>query len=538
MLEILTKRELIDLVGAKLYEDISSFLYKVLATSTDDAELEIFKKANIIRLLLSFSNKSELRKPKLWRDIISRLDEKQKRILESEGLSLSSKGSVLSLDCLKYEFEKNDLAYVEDQGDIQLRKAISVCEAPSSPFKSLKDFQIEVYQEARSELKVPRSRFIVQMPTGSGKTRTAMEVVASHLNSSDRVGCVIWLAHSVDLIEQAAASFEEVWEHIGQFNVLLRVLDGGRAGLKGLDETTPSFVVATFQSLVSCMNSGRSDYDFLVNSASLVVCDEAHMSIAPRYNQLVASLLSKGSSLIGLTATPGRHAEDAEGNKELSNFYFNKIIGLSAPENMSVFDNLRQIGVMSYTQMYQIRGSSLKLTKSDIRKIQEEFSIPKSLLNKLANEELRNIEIIAKLKSLIEKDGYRSIILFACSVDHSKFIASVCSYLGISSAHVDGTTPLAERQIMLTKFRQGEIQLLSNFGVLSTGFDAPKTDVVFIARPTNSIVLYSQMIGRGLRGPEIGGTERCLIVNVKDNLVGLPDPDEIYDYFSEYYSKN
>lgn len=535
MLEVLSKRELIDLLGTNLYEDISSFLDQILASSTDDSELQIYKKANIIRLVLSFSDMGTLRRPAFWRDLISRLDENQKRILESEGITLSNRGRSLATECLSYEFAKNDLPFIENHEEIQLRKAIAVCEAPSLPFKSLKNFQIEVYQQARSALEVPRSRFIIQMPTGSGKTRTAMELVASQFNSNVEGKFILWLAHSVDLIEQAAASFEEVWAHIGRFDVDMRVLDGGRAGLKGLDKNNPSFIVATFQSLASYMKSNESGFECLVNGASLVVCDEAHMSIAPTYNQLVASLLSKGSALIGLTATPGRHVEDLDGNKELSDFYFNKIIGLSAPENESVFDYLRQIGVMSYTKMHQINGTSVKLTAAAVKKIQEEFSIPQSLLKKLANEELRNIEIIGKLKSLIFKDGYKSIILFACSVDHSKFIASVCSYLGILSAHVDGGTPMAERQMLLAKFRSGEIQLLSNFGVLSTGFDAPKTDVVFIARPTNSIVLYSQMIGRGLRGPEIGGTERCVIVNVRDNLIGLPDPDDIYNYFSEYY---
>ena len=73
--------------------------------------------------------------------------------------------------------------------------------------------------------------------------------------------------------------------------------------------------------------------------------------------------------------------------------------------------------------------------------------------------------------------------------------------------------------------------------MLATGFDAPKTDVVFIARPTDSIVLYSQIIGRGLRGPAIGGTEECLIINVADNIRGLPDFNEIYEHFDDYYIK-
>ena len=83
--------------------------------------------------------------------------------------------------------------------------------------------------------------------------------------------------------------------------------------------------------------------------------------------------------------------------------------------------------------------------------------------------------------------------------------------------------------------KNSDLNILLNYGVLTTGFDAPKTDVVFIARPTASIVLYSQIIGRGLRGPNIGGTKECKIINVKDNIVGLPNYDKIYEYFDDYY---
>ena len=101
--------------------------------------------------------------------------------------------------------------------------------------------------------------------------------------------------------------------------------------------------------------------------------------------------------------------------------------------------------------------------------------------------------------------------------------------------HVDGKTNQGARQSILKEFKNGELQIICNFGILSTGFDAPKTDLVFIARPTQSIVLYSQMIGRGLRGKEVGGTENCTIVTVKDNISGLPNDSNIFTYFDEYF---
>jgi superfamily II DNA or RNA helicase len=156
-------------------------------------------------------------------------------------------------------------------------------------------------------------------------------------------------------------------------------------------------------------------------------------------------------------------------------------------------------------------------------------------MDRLASKDQRNLEIISKITELVEENANRKIILFACSVKHSKFLTAILKFKGIKAAHVDGETSPLSRQKITTDFRSGELNVLTNYGVLATGFDAPKTDVVFIARPTDSIVLYSQIIGRGLRGPAIGGTEECLVINVADNIDGLPDYNDIYDYFDDYY---
>jgi DNA repair protein RadD len=85
-------------------------------------------------------------------------------------------------------------------------------------------------------------------------------------------------------------------------------------------------------------------------------------------------------------------------------------------------------------------------------------------------------------------------------------------------------------------FRNGQYQAIVNFGILSTGFDAPNTGAVMIARPTASIVLYSQMIGRGMRGPKVGGRKECTIIDIKDNIEGFGGEAEVYQYFSQYWN--
>ncbi|HUK88839.1 MAG TPA: helicase-related protein, partial [Blastocatellia bacterium] len=83
---------------------------------------------------------------------------------------------------------------------------------------------------------------------------------------------------------------------------------------------------------------------------------------------------------------------------------------------------------------------------------------------------------------------------------------------------------------MISEFKRGQYKVLCNCEVLTTGFDAPKVTHVVVARPTVSGVLYEQMIGRGLRGPQFGGTKQCVIVNCRDNY-GSRRPALGYDAF-------
>ena len=87
----------------------------------------------------------------------------------------------------------------------------------------------------------------------------------------------------------------------------------------------------------------------------------------------------------------------------------------------------------------------------------------------------------------------------------------------------------------IEQFRAGEFNVLLNYGVLSTGFDAPRIRMVLVTRPTASVVLYSQMIGRGLRGPAMGGGQECRLIDVRDNFANFGRVDEVYSYFDEYW---
>ena len=86
----------------------------------------------------------------------------------------------------------------------------------------------------------------------------------------------------------------------------------------------------------------------------------------------------------------------------------------------------------------------------------------------------------------------------------------------------------------IERFRNGEIEFLINHSVLTTGFDAPKTNYIVICRPIFSDILYEQIVGRGLRGPEFGGTETCLIIDFTDNLGRFGD-QQSYHRFEDFW---
>ena len=88
----------------------------------------------------------------------------------------------------------------------------------------------------------------------------------------------------------------------------------------------------------------------------------------------------------------------------------------------------------------------------------------------------------------------------------------------------------------LQKTFGNELNILVNYGVLTTGFDAPKANVAIIGRPTQSVTLYSQMVGRVMRGEEAGGKKHCKVITVKDSIFGFRDMSESFFYWEELWN--
>jgi len=536
MLNYLKKSEIQSMIGSDFFMKIADFIDKLSKNQDSKDQLSLYKRDNQIKLLLATAKKSQLQNLQLWQTLFNRLSQED---LNSFSCKYKIKNKKITKTIIKELLFNEMLEY-----GISVQKeffesvptpASFICFPPEKPFKTLKDYQVSVYKKIKLHLENPRNRFIVQMPTGAGKTRTAMEVVCEELKKNKKQ-TVLWIAHTGELLDQAATCFCDTWVHLGNKQVNVSFIGNNRKGYD-YNSQDSQFVICSFKKMYNLLQLSDPLIDHLSKDATFIVIDEAHLSLAPTYKKVIDSLMVNDAKLMGLTATPGRGIQDNIGNKNLSEYFFENIVQIDSHDELTVFEDLRRKGILSNAKLDILKTSSdINLSNKQLKDIGKGFDIPNSELKKLGEEELRNLEILDKIRTLSGK--FNSILLFACSINQSKFLSVILRYLGISAEHLDGNTHPDRRKAILKGFREGSITVLSNYGVLSTGFDAPKTDVVFLARPTKSIVLYSQMIGRGLRGPNIGGTEFCLIVNVVDNIVGLPAEDEIYSYFDDYFVKD
>ncbi len=529
-------REL-DTLGDEFVGKLTNTLYALEGEDFDEGKL--FSKGNLIKVLEAFAPSDIFRKKEYRFKCLNRLSERELidfaevvNVAENSFENLAEKLSSYNWD--KNSFSEKFVNFFQlPEHFIDARKKETYSEviiSPasilqpmyiSSPYKPLKEYQFHVFYHAKQKLSAPLARFIIQMPTGSGKTRTAMEIISdTFLEAKDDNFTVVWMAHSEELCEQAFESFCEVWQHVANKSVKVKKAWGAHD--VNLREPGMTFIVAGFAKLNNRLEKEVGLSQILSSRTHLIVVDEAHKTIAPTYANAINNVRGNSTRTI------------MEESEELADFYFSDLIGIEGLDDKSPTKYLRELGVLSSVDYVPIQTNiDFQLTPAAIKRLEKDLDFSPQFLREVGGDEVRNAEITKRLLSEARSD--KRIILFACSVEHSKFISALLSYYGIKSAHVDGSTKSSRRAQIIQEFKSGELQVLCNFGVLSTGFDAPNTDVVCIARPTASAVLYSQMIGRGLRGPAIGGTKNCTIIDVKDNIIGYGDSDKVYEYFDEYW---
>lgn len=414
---------------------------------------------------------------------------------------------------------------------IEQRRKIPLLEK-TAPQYSLFAHQRQAAKQVKQSLKQEPRRVLLHMPTGAGKTRTAMNIIADHLRSHEPT-LVIWLAYSEELCEQAAAEFQKAWQYLGDRELSVYPFWGDRD--LDLDRAKDGVVVA---GLTKVYNAAKRSIQFinkLGSRSSLVIIDEAHQAIAETYRLVLDSLVIPypNTALLGLTATPGRTWSDINADAKLAEFFAQQKVTLSIPCYDNPIDYLVAEGYLAKAEYRQLLyESGLELSQRDINKIGEELDLPDYLLHRIEEDEQRNLRIILEIEELAQR--HQRIIVFTISVEHSNLIASVLQIRGLSAHTLSANTSRSERSRLIASFKDDDPQtkILCNYGVLTTGFDAPKTSAAVIARPTRSLVLYSQMVGRAIRGVRAGGNETAEIVTVVDK--DLPGFGSVADAFSNW----
>lgn len=396
------------------------------------------------------------------------------------------------------------------------------------------------------------SRALLHMPTGSGKTRTAMALAAQYLRTNEN-GLVVWLADSFELCEQARSEFKESWMSVGDRPVKLHAYMGdAKNDLSAVDS---GFLVMMLQSAAAALrleiDRGVETLSSLAMRRPLVIFDEAHKAAAPVYGRVLDTIgcTSEGSKVLGLSATPGRTTDESSENRKVVKIFQEKV-SLEVEGYNSPIDYLISEGYLAKPTFREIPSSfdfapfaeeliekGQTLTEKQIQKV----------LALVGEDSDRSILVFEEVKRLV-REGHKRILLFAASVEQAHRLAYVIEFFGTdpeektpyrARAVSSNETPLGERQEAVRWFRepvatQQDVRILCNFGILTTGFDAPETSAVVIARPTNSLVLYSQMVGRGLRGPRSHGTAEVEIVTIVDR--NLPAFWDVHKAFTHWNS--
>jgi DNA repair protein RadD len=356
------------------------------------------------------------------------------------------------------------------------------------------------YQERAlaGTVRVLHKRPILVAPTGSGKTVMASALVR-RLNAR-----TLWIAHRRELIHQAAATLRKLGMRT---HLILAGEDSDRTGNMFAapateaaeptpDPASPPIYVASIQTLAR-----RT-----IPEVDLVIIDEAHHASADSYQPVLCLENALGPvPVIGLTATPFR----LDG-KPLGDMFKSIVVAAHC-------DELVASGILHAPRVYCANGPDLagvKITMGEYNLGDVGRAVNKP---SLIGDILKEWSLRAGPKDGIETDTDkgRRTVCFATNVEHSKAIVEAFKEFDIRAEHLDGSTSKDERDGILSRLRSGETTIVSNCMVLTEGWDLPALECAIIARPTASLNLHLQMIGRIMRAAE--GKNNCTVLDHAGN---------------------
>ena len=395
---------------------------------------------------------------------------------------------------------------------------------------------------------------LVVLPTGGGKTYTASMWLLK--NAIDKKKKILWIAHRQMLLDQAAESFQrfaytEVIPHVSSF--CFRIVSGASSHDRTCDIRPGDNLL-----IVSKDSIGRNIerlYEWLNGEQELfLIIDEAHHSTAKTYRCIIDYLKEKVPflKLIGLTATPFRTAENEQGL--LAKIYTDGVkdgravhgdVGIAYEIGLKELINRRILAKPVFESFYtdEDYGSSLGLDAWE--SIQHLDILPDDIAQQMAYSTARNKLIVQTYKD--HQEEYGKTIVFAVNVVHAIQLAELFNKAGIAADYIVSSVKDIVTGVTINdkpnddkieayksdnRNKDQYIDVLINVNMLTEGIDLPQTRTVFLARPTVSTILMTQMVGRALRGPAAGGTSSAYIVSFIDHWnehIAWVNPESLFD---------
>lgn len=358
---------------------------------------------------------------------------------------------------------------------------------------NLRPYQLDALLKIRESLEQHPSTLAV-LATGLGKT-----VLFSHVAHSWDSGRVLIIAHRDELIRQAAEK--------------LHAITGDEPGIEMGDESVddamfggpPKIIVSSVQTMSRPKRQAR----FNPKQFGLTIIDEAHHAVASTYRSVIEYFAD--AKLLGVTATPQRADTLALGQVFQSVAYDYGIEpAIQDGWLVPVSQQAVKVEGLDFSKVRTVAGD---MNEADLERI----LVAEEMLHKIA-------------APTVEIAGDRPALIFCVTVAHAEQLAAIINrYKPESALALSGKTPMEDRRDAVERYKRGEIQFLCNCALFLEGFDAPTTSLVVMARPTKSLTLYVQVLGRGTRplpgivdGIELAELRRAAIRDSgKSNMIVL-----------------
>ena len=373
--------------------------------------------------------------------------------------------------------------------------------------KELRDYQREA-KAAIYKMWIQKRSIMLQMPTGTGKTRLFASISRDLFDwgaEHKKAVKILLLAHRIELIDQ-------IDDHIGQkYNMAHALIVS-----KSIEQKKYSIQIGSVPTLIRRL-SRWTDKDF-----DVIIIDEAHHVKADSYKRILKEF--PRAKVLGVTATPYR-MNGASFHPEFDDLIVSKPVL-----------NFIKAHWLSEYEYYSIRPNSR--VQKEIDSITR-FALDGDYLDAAMIDVMDKSEIRAGIVDSYERyaRGKKGIV-YTINREHNQHVCSRFVEHGYKAVAIDSETPPEERKKLVDDFKRGRIDIICNVNIFSEGFDCPDLEFVQLARPTKSLAMYLQQVGRGLR-PAEGKDKLVILDNVGlYNRFGFPSARRHWRYHFEGRSVN